>query len=578
MPGTGVIRIATPDGQVKEYSVDFDSAIVGRADGNRIVIPHVSVSRRHAHLTFADGQLMVEDFASATGTFVDGHQLLAGERLPIRPGADVRFGEARAIWVVPDVAPPPPPLASEPSQPAAVQPPVASGPIVSNPDFVVSTPPPVYVPRPSTPAPAPFPSAAAPVPFQAPAEGSASAAMAAQTEAVQRQYIGVTLSSPPTAVAPGTATAATVIVQNRGSVVDEFTISVVDVPSDWIQIARPRLSLLPGARDELTVVIRPPEGPIATAGGHRFTVVVASKEHAIDVRAIGEFTIQSVERLEATMRPMRGKGSYTVEVRNSGNVVVPLVIEGSDDEELLNYRIPTQTMLQPGETKTVQVNVKPKKSKKFGKESTTAFHFNVRSGQSSAAPIRLDGSNSYRPPFERWKLPVVGLLLLGGIGSGTYGAVSLCTRDLGFCPDLIRTIKGEADKKPVPTVPGIATKTETPKPVTTGPSTAASVVPPTTGPAAVCPSTRLKAGQDAVLINSEPSKTFVRSEPSRASASIGQEGDNFRVKLIRCQKASNGEDLIFWEVTLSVPVGGKSTGWIAEQDPATKVFLLSPVP
>ncbi len=147
MPGTGVIRIATPDGQVKEYSVDFDSAIVGRADGNRIVIPHVSVSRRHAHLTFADGQLMVEDFASATGTFVDGHQLLAGERLPIRPGADVRFGEARAIWVVPDVAPPPPPpLASELSQPAVVQPPVVSGPIVSNPDFVVSTPPPVYVP------------------------------------------------------------------------------------------------------------------------------------------------------------------------------------------------------------------------------------------------------------------------------------------------------------------------------------------------------------------------------------------------------------------------------------------------
>ncbi len=478
MPANGIIRIATPDGQVKEYDVDFQSAIVGRADGNRIVIPHVSISRRHAQLLFEDGQLMVEDFSSSTGTSIDGRTLLPGERLVIPPGSDLRFGDVRCTYILPGTAPAPavPPTFAGTTQPISTpiaRPSVSPQQVSPQPGYAPSTPP---VTEPPIPQPQPFAS-------NGPTDQSAAAAMAAQSEAVQRQFVGVTLSSPPAAIAPGTASAATVIIQNRGPVVDEFTVSVADAPAGWFEIARPRISLLPGARDEITIVIRPPADSTAIAGLQRLTVVVRSRQHGVDVRAVGEFTITSVERLEARLRPVRGKGTYTLEVTNNGNTVAPLLIEGMDDEEALAFQVPAGTVVQPGETKSVAVSVKPRNANKFGEESSAAFRILVRSGQSSQQPIRLDGNNTYKPPLQRWKMPVIALLLLAGIGGGAFGTVRACTADSGICPDLLTNVglksdKGEGngggdpDPTAAPTVPNANTPPR-------GNSAVASAIPPT---------------------------------------------------------------------------------------------------
>ncbi len=586
MPTQGVLRITTPDGQVKEYDVDFDSAIVGRADGNRIVIPHVTVSRRHAHLTFDDGKLMVEDFASATGTFIDGRQVQPGERLEIPPGSDVRFGEAHALYIAPEVvAPPPPPEPVVPVEapPAAtIAPPVAStaapAPAAPPPEPVIEySPPPT--PPPARPAPpAPPPAAAQPPPrrpitHEQPAPSSASGAMAAQGEAQQRQFIGVNLASPPLAVLPGQSAAATVALQNRGNVVDEFAVSVADVPPDWVQIARPRVQLVPGARDEITIVFRPGEGANGAAGPHRFTVIVESREHGIDVRSIGQLTVSPVEKIEAVMRPLKGRGDYTIEVTNRGNTVVPLVIEGRDDENALEISLADQEPLQPGEVRTIKVDVEPRKKKKFGRESSTPFRVAVRSGQSSAPPIRLDGSNAYKPPLERWKAPVAGILLLMGISGGSYGVYNQCMRTTGVCAELLGRTKDNA------VTPDRTATVAAVSPTTAGATTDAGTPEAPTAPPADpnCPSTRLQPGMEAVLINSGSPKTRVRSAPSRSADIYGEVGDGFKVTTIRCQKAE-GEDLIFWEVALSEPVGGVTSGWIAEQDPTSKQFLLSPAP
>lgn len=555
MPIQGVIRITTPDGQVKEYEVDFDSAIVGRADGNRIVIPHVSVSRRHAHLTVEDGQLLVEDFASAAGTFVDGRQVLPEERIPIRPGADVRFGEARALYIAPEAATP------APEAPA----PAAAADAPADREQVEYTPPPPAPAAPPTPPPAPK----RPVVHEQPAVSTTSGAMAAQSEAQQRQFIGVNLASPPLAVMPGQSTAASVVLQNRGNTVDEFTVSVADLPPDWVQIARPRVSLVPGARDEITIVIRPGEGAAGPAGAHRFTVIVQSREHGFDVRSIGELSVQPVEKIEAVMRPLKGRGDFTVEVRNRGNVPAPLAIEGSDDEGKLEFSINDQEPLQPGETRMVPVGVAPRKKKKFGRETSTPFRIGVRAGQNPAGPIRLDGSNAYRPPLERWKAPVAGVLLLFGISATGYGAVNYCSRDTGFCADLLgRNKDNAAQPDATPTAPAASPTVAT---------VAGETVEPSPTVAETCGSTRLQPGMDAVLVNSSSPPTRVRADASRAAEIYGEVSDNFRVTLIQCQKAAD-EDLIFWEVALSEPVNGVTSGWIAESDPASGQFLLSPAP
>lgn len=437
MPELGFLRITTPDGQVKEYAVDFDSAIVGRADGNGIVVPHVSISRRHAHLTVENGQLFVEDFSSATGTFLRGTQLQPDQRLQVAPGDELRFGDAVATFVVPQAAPPPPPAPVVVPVTRSAPPPVPEPePEAPKPlEMSYSAPPPSPgPPLPSTPSTPPPP---LPAPSQPSAQDlSASAAMAAQSEASRRQFIGVTLSSPAAPLTAGAAGAATVSLHNRGTIVDEFIVSVEGIPAEWVQIARTRISLLPNARDELTIVIKPVAGPSATAGEHQFTVIVQSRQHGIDVRSIGKFSITAIERMEASLRPIKGAGPFMVTIVNSGNVAAPISIVGGDDEEKLEFDIPANTVVQPGETVTVPVKVKPRSGAKFGKDSVTNFRLMVKNSASQATPIRLGGSATYAPPLQRWKVPVLALVAIGVLGLGAVGVAGACSSDSGICADV----------------------------------------------------------------------------------------------------------------------------------------------
>jgi FHA domain len=80
----GTLRVTTPDGQVREYPLEVASVTVGRADGNGVVIDHVSVSRRHAQLQLSDQGLSVEDLGSANGSFVGSQRLAANALTPPR--------------------------------------------------------------------------------------------------------------------------------------------------------------------------------------------------------------------------------------------------------------------------------------------------------------------------------------------------------------------------------------------------------------------------------------------------------------------------------------------------------------
>jgi hypothetical protein len=94
----GTLRVTTPDGQVREYPIDAQSAIIGRAEGNRVMVDHVSVSRRHARLDFSQGTPTLEDLSSATGTYVAGERLMPGAPRPINPGDPIRIGDCQAVF------------------------------------------------------------------------------------------------------------------------------------------------------------------------------------------------------------------------------------------------------------------------------------------------------------------------------------------------------------------------------------------------------------------------------------------------------------------------------------------------
>jgi pSer/pThr/pTyr-binding forkhead associated (FHA) protein len=97
----GSLQVRTPDGVAREFPIDLPSLVVGRADGNGIVIDDLSISRRHARIVIESGRLLVEDLGSAAGTFVGGHRIDPHVSNLVETDQDIRFGDVQAQFVPP---------------------------------------------------------------------------------------------------------------------------------------------------------------------------------------------------------------------------------------------------------------------------------------------------------------------------------------------------------------------------------------------------------------------------------------------------------------------------------------------
>ncbi len=66
---------------------------VGRQDGGYLRIAHASISRRHAELSYANGQYLVRDLGSFNGTFINGARVPSGSVTVLPDEARIRFGD-----------------------------------------------------------------------------------------------------------------------------------------------------------------------------------------------------------------------------------------------------------------------------------------------------------------------------------------------------------------------------------------------------------------------------------------------------------------------------------------------------
>jgi hypothetical protein len=481
----GTLRVTTPDGQIREYPIDVPSVVVGRADANRVVIDHVSVSRRHAQLTIESGRVTVEDLGSGTGTFVGGQRIAANTPTLVEGGQAIRFGDTEARFLISE--------------------------------------------------------AAAPAPAEAPAAGGIQGPVSVSTPASsadREQAVSVSLASPSAPVAAGSPTTATVTVQNRGNIVDELTISVVDLPAAWVRVSRATVSLVPGAKDEITIVIQPPRTSAATAGEYPFAVAVLSREHKREVRALGKLAVLPFTGFKLTLQPPRGKRDFKVAAANTGNVPANFSLHASDEEAVLDYTFDIESgELQPGEERTIPLVVAPKSKKLLGAGEARLFRVEAR--PSGSQPVTADAQLTTKPPLERFKWPVVALILLLLFGGAGYGYSQKC--DVGAFPKC-----NESKKAAVPA---------------TTPTAAAS-----TGPTATAGPLVLHKGGDGVIANSDPVPTNTNCLAVRRGDTPVISPDNVLGRLCTGTKVvikdgpSNDGTYIWWLVE-----GNGLTGWAAEK-------------
>jgi len=82
----------------RAYRFHQDVTTIGRTTGNDLVIPGLTVSRRHARLWFANGRWYLEDLQSANGTFVNNVRIY--QAVALNDGDMISFGDEAVIFNV----------------------------------------------------------------------------------------------------------------------------------------------------------------------------------------------------------------------------------------------------------------------------------------------------------------------------------------------------------------------------------------------------------------------------------------------------------------------------------------------
>lgn len=87
-----ILRFVASDGS-GSFSVNGNAVIGREAEGREYLASHMTVSRRHARLTY-NGAWSIEDLHSANGTFVNERRLENGEKAQIKSGDRVSLSRS----------------------------------------------------------------------------------------------------------------------------------------------------------------------------------------------------------------------------------------------------------------------------------------------------------------------------------------------------------------------------------------------------------------------------------------------------------------------------------------------------
>ena len=68
---------------------------IGRAENNDIVMEDTTISRRHARISYREGQYFIEDEGSVSGTLVEG---AGATQTPLTPGATLKLGGTEMVF------------------------------------------------------------------------------------------------------------------------------------------------------------------------------------------------------------------------------------------------------------------------------------------------------------------------------------------------------------------------------------------------------------------------------------------------------------------------------------------------
>src|SRR5665213_2952296 len=173
-------------------------------------------------------------------------------------------------------------------------------------------------------------------------------------------------------IGPGGNRRIVLTVTNSGEIVDQYNLSLSGLQEDWYTLIPPSVSLFPGASARVELTLSPPAGKAGRAGDYPFSVTAtSSSDPSASTSEDAELRITAEGKPGMEVRPLRAEGrnaSFRVTWKNPSNSPVNIELAARDAEDGLRTFInPVGSVpVPPGEERTVQVTVRPRRREKVG--------------------------------------------------------------------------------------------------------------------------------------------------------------------------------------------------------------------
>lgn len=174
----------------------------------------------------------------------------------------------------------------------------------------------------------------------------------------------VTLGQGAVEATPGQAVRVKVTVRNVGPVVETYALSAIGADTTWVSVVPSEVSLFPGDEGAAALVIKPPRTPRVPSADYPIGVMARSEVDPNE-SAVAQVTVSvapyydAAASLSRTTIDIRRRTSTYAQITNNGNTRVRMVLEVSDPDGYLRFKIDDPDFaLDPGETAWKRIQIR----------------------------------------------------------------------------------------------------------------------------------------------------------------------------------------------------------------------------
>lgn len=214
-------------------------------------------------------------------------------------------------------------------------------------------------------------------------------------------------------IEPGAAPVEAVVtlrdLRNQGDPPEQYTVEVTDLDPEWFAIPVASVGLFPQDSEKVRITFHPPRRPGLHAKPYPFRVRVRSRsgeqeatvEGVLDVRGFAVFHLDLVPRRLTA----RGKGTFRVQVANTGTVDIQIGLEARDAEGACRVRFPKgdAPSVRAGGKTEVPLVVEPTQRPWVGPDRTYEFGITAQPLGARGEPQALTGEITHHPWLPSWQ-------------------------------------------------------------------------------------------------------------------------------------------------------------------------------